>query len=341
MAQPGQKGRVMPLEKGSVAKIVQKTGLTFGDPVPLPSGHYVKGGWQFDGNGDGSRCHIVKFIPVDSRTTEADMDALVNMVMGYRAALTQYKVPTVPIHSLFHHFDDLSNGRKFLVEISGYGGPPVDDSIKAGDPSEAIALLQKILNAVEALFIKQGHNHLLPVGLNLIPRNFAVDNGQVRYIDFFVPYLFPIHSWPPTNNPLIVRLDHWRHYDVRGLLQVLLVQSGKLRPELYYEFDYLIERQIKDWQIGIATWWVERPARQVANQVKTGAKTKTVQVIGRLPIHSLYDLREIGVLMTSLKMLAPDELERLFTETHCHSDEPPNQERFRFWRDSLANHFKV
>lgn len=332
----------MLLEKESVAMIVQARGWMFGDPLLLESGHYVKTVWHFDGNGGGDRRHIVKFIPFDNKTTKADMDRLVTMVMRYRAALDEYEVPTVPIHSLFDHSDHATDDRKFLVEISGYGGPPAEDSIRNGKPTDAFASLHKILEAVKPLFLNQDvRTHLLPVGLNLVPRNFTVDNGEVKYIDFFMPYLYPIHSWPPTDNKLIIKIDHWRHYDARGLLQVLLVHLGRLRPELYLRFDELIAERIAAWQIGVAGWWQERPARHLKRQLDSDSKTRAGKLVLELNIKKLYDLREIGVLMASRQLLPPDELNKLFEDTHCHSNQPPNQERFKFWRDSLATQLRT
>jgi len=332
----------MPVHKERVEEMVRKYGLGFDLQRPISTGHHAKTVIEFSGNGNGEVSHVVKCISLANAGPEDHAAALMQAIYNYRQLLEVYGVPIVELHCLFK---ECVGNNEYIIEIAEHGGATIEGEITDGEPAKALATVRAILESVERLF-KSATSHILPIGLNFVPRNFTRDaNGKIRYIDYFLPYVYPFLTWPPSSDKDRQGLEQWRHYSTKGLLQVFLVHIGRLRPELRDQTEHLIGTRIDQWSLRLGTWWQDRPANQLERVIGATAgskrghrkQRKARRIIQGLNLSDLYDLRDCAVLLASRGMLDQAGLQGVFTKTHFDSHQSLDREVFIDCRSKLAS----
>lgn len=321
-----------------IRQILEGRGLCADSLRSLQNGHYAKNVFEFNGtgNGNGESSHVVKMILVANCNEETGMDYLTNLIKEYRQKLTEYHVPIVQIHWLYPK--RMQHGY-YIIEIAEHGGKTIEPDIRQKIPVNAIQTIADTLDTVSQLF-QADKDHLLPVGLNFAPRNFTRSKkGELYYIDYFYPYVPPLLCWPQPEDELRAKLEQWRHYDVRGLMQVFLTHVARIRPELYFETDRLIAKRMQEWKLGTVTWWNNRNALRLnaileSHRAKWNKKAR--RFLGKLQVEQVYDLRDCAAVLASRGVISRDLLEQVFESTHFDSHAPLDPKKFMCCRGSLV-----
>jgi hypothetical protein len=158
--------------------------------------------------------------------------AMVDSILAYRDQLEAKGITCVKIIYLY-----VESGQ--LVEVEPVVSGILDELFASAESGNDVArLLFQFRRFLSSLL--QGGNDL-PVGIDLAPRNFAIDNGQVLYLDLFPVKLrlsdgaFTLEHPEPTD-PLVRKSGYLRHYTAQGALTVLLTHLGSQRPDLWNAF---------------------------------------------------------------------------------------------------------
>lgn len=188
---------------------------------------------------------------------------------------------------------------------------------------ECVQLLRNILNSLGRL-LPQAKGSRLKHGVDLIPRNFVGTDRHTTYVDLMPPKIFSngkyLLEWPEVTDALTRRVGIYRHYDKLGIMQVLLVQMCKLRPEFYEAFAKEIFRYLK--RIGEPATAQKFRDRYVPNSL-TG-RNGDRQKISQFTFRRIYDLREAACYYAHLGLMTKKELLDLFNASHFQDKPIPD-----------------
>lgn len=216
-----------------------------------------------------------------------------------------------------------------LYEATAYVGPSIDLDVINGDTDCVRQAVNRVLeHGLAALFsrVPPGENHL-PVGIDLVLRNFSWLDGKLYYFDFMPPFVAyddnetrPLHdrqllAIPQPTDSTCLQLGQWRHYSKGGLCQVLLIQLARLRPEMCHLFLKWITKFLQEnGEWAALQIFNERSAAKL-NTHEPGCQT-AIDFANEAKFEDVYDLREHACWATHDEKMSREELEDFFLKSH-------------------------
>ncbi|MFH0952173.1 MAG: hypothetical protein V1838_03195 [Patescibacteria group bacterium] len=284
---------------------------------------------------------VVKVMGEATPLTEEVANQLGSLIDQYRRDLELYQVP-IPetvITAVATHKE-----RYYLIEFSPFMGESLETVIYCSEKEDILKVVREALNGLSTLFqFSQGEefNGRLPVGIDLIPRNFTCSvHGKIRYVDFMAPKIWckPIDSidlkdppetlwphvileYPPVKSPIVGAISFWRHFTKEGILLVFLQHLAKLKSELYHDFFETVDqwlRSINEMEVlerlkqrpFISMTSLERPYGLIEN------------VVG-IENEDIYTLRDATILLSQLGLMDKQSVNKVFEWTHFQWDPVP------------------
>jgi len=216
-----------------------------------------------------------------------------------------------------------------LYEVAEDVGPCLETEIRRGKDHEIHQAVERILiHGVAPLFASvPPDQHHLPMGIDLIPRNFAWKEGKLYYFDFMPPFVIfdddesrplrdrQLQAIPHPTDPACLQLGQWRHYNKGGLCQVLLIQLARLRPEMYNQFlEWITKFLQKSSEWAALQQFQERKAAALAQH---GTNCQLIsRFVKEAAFADVYDLRELGCLAACDGKLSGKNLNQIFLTSH-------------------------
>jgi hypothetical protein len=308
-----------------------------------------------DDNGDH---RIVKVMGESTPLNQLDAEQLKAKVVQYHHLLKEYGIPVPPnIHAVVVERE----GRPLLLEFADFYGVNMETSILCKDPAkkedkkEILSLARMGLDSIAQLFkwsVELDINSTLPVGIDMIPRNFTLAGGKITYVDLMPTKLWnaplsqfdlmssPSALWPhvtleypPISDPEVGEVGFCRHFTKVGVLVVWLTQLSKLQPSLYFEFDRLIANWLEEIEeFDVLNKFNSRTAAQLANQ---SVQSDIAEFTAAAPWHEVYTLREIACWIASHGLLG-NSLMEVFNLTHFQ-EKPICPERYAQAKKIIAD----
>lgn len=244
-------------------------------------------------------------------------------IHDYQQMLRTLGVPTP--HPITTH-ETVMDGRRFLLETSPFTGQSVHELILLASPAEVIALSHEMIDNALSLIFSQNlrADGNLKCGADMLPRNFTKDEKGMCYVDLWPPKLWlngePTLEYPEPLEPRVVELGVFRHFTIKGISQVFLVQLCRVRPELRREFQALADGFLE--KMGFQeqlTWMRQRPALLLQN----GEILE--RVLEPLDYLRIYDLREVACELAFQRKITSYQLEWVFKVSHFQDNPLPEE----------------
>lgn len=255
--------------------------------------------------------HVLKVLGESIRLKPADITQLTGQIRKYRLELVGHDVH-VPGKIVLARTKRRrkKQTRHFLLEFSPYHGESLATIIeRETDVTTVIQFVTSALNQLSELF-HNSRGQLLPVGIDMVPRNFTVNGDGLAYVDLMPPKIWherqrfhqictkPLASlwqyvtleYPPVNNMVAGGAGFLRHFTKTGVLTVWLTHLAKLRPDLYPQFD----NAISDWleRRGDEETLEDFRSRPAARTIVSGDVERLTSLVTEAKTADVYLLRE-------------------------------------------------
>lgn len=286
------------------------------------------------GGGD----YVLKVMGEKHELKDCDIMALRNQVRRYKLALISHDV-NVPPPAVLDQFE--IDDRPYLLELTPYCGQSLEMVIKAPDaqPDDVLSLARAGLDQLRTVFRKSRGSYL-PVGIDMVPRNFAVAGDKIVYVDLMPPKFWqtpfgtlslpkPIEQlwqhatleFPSVIDMTAGIIGFKRHFTKEGVLIVWLTQLARLRPEMYLQFQDMIE----DWLdcIGEHETLERFQARRLCRMARIGDIRELAATVMQSGAADVYLLREAACLLAHRDGFGGTDT--IFDLTHFQHERPDDQ----------------
>ena len=226
-------------------------------------------------------------------------------------------------------------------------------------------IVKEICNVLKCV-CKKKNQWDIEVGIDPKPSNFAFDeNGKIWFVDPF-PSRYrkngkPIIEWKPLKSNLSNQLGYFKHFDIRGIILVLIAQLTRIKPEHKEFFENIV---IKEFQGVVPNENYKKflaelshsPWRQLRNALKNNcgglncemcpAAQKKAQniILDSLQKeifgidYNVYTLREMALELALAKQITIEEMENFFKESHFEEEMP--QDKLQKLQEELCSFVK-
>jgi len=161
----------------------------------------------------------------------------IDKIFSYRQQLENFGILCVPIISLTKFENQIIEIEPALT-VRG----DLAERLEKSSQEEAIRLIEKLCSGLKPLLSYPQDD--LPVGIDVVLRNFAVKDSKIYYLDFFPPKIrlgqeFILEKPEPTDSK-VIKAGYYRHYNKSGVALTLLIHLGRARPDLWLYIHQLI-----------------------------------------------------------------------------------------------------
>ncbi|MDD5110329.1 MAG: hypothetical protein PHI63_03890 [Patescibacteria group bacterium] len=247
-------------------------------------------------------------------------------MVAYAEQLNAAGVPApVPLETCPIRYED--DDALYLVTIDPDVGDDVETHIREGEEGNCLRIVRDMLEIVGELFRQTtptGTSELV-IGIDPKPANFVRDHSRaMSYVDLMPPRFRklgrPIVEYPEPKSRRGFDLAYFRHYDQRGLLEVLRTQLCRLRPSCRREFVGAIQEFAGAFGPRLTDHLREFPGTLFS----TAATRRREEIVVGLPDDAMYPVRDIAC---QLAFEHPDRcsdetLQTIFDLSHFHADTP-------------------
>lgn len=230
--------------------------------------------------------------------------------------------------------------RHLLIELTPYCGTSLEETMRSGHVSDedALTLSQIGLDQLRDVF-RRSRGNILPVGIDMVPRNFAVDGEDVVYVDLMPPKIWrtPLEKisgktemqlwqhvsleFPEVQDMGAGIAGFKRHFTKNGVLVVWLTQLAKLRPHLYLHLQAMVEQWLDNTNQHEALEVFQ--TRLLSTIARTGTPRDLHSAIMQSGLTDIYTLREAACLLAHRDGF--EDVESVFNLTHFQHERPSAQ----------------
>lgn len=272
--------------------------------------------------------YMVKEIRKDF-ADEKQVIALGADMVAYAEQLNAVGVPApVPLEICPIWYDDVL----YLTTIDPDVGNDVEMQLLNGDEGCCLHIVRDMLEIVGGLFRRTANARSLEleVGIDPKPANFASSRSrQMFYVDLMPPRFRkngrPIVEYPEPKSRQGYELAYYRHYDQRGLLEVLQTQLCRLRPACRREFVGAIREFAQAFSLDLVDHLDIFPGTRFS---ATTSCRRRGEIIEGLPDDAMYAVRDIACQLAfeQPEICGVDTLQTIFDLSHFHADTPDRKQ---------------